>query len=409
MPSNKEQSSSIIEEPIKTVGLMLKQKSDVLPLFVFSVDGKQICRHLGIRRMKWQGSGYPPEGYQRNLESKRVETISRYLDKNRILPNAIVVAFETDTLKFNPLPGLDKGMIQVVEITLLGKLIKENGNNKPCPEDQRIGYVIDGQHRIKGIETSAIGEGTFPIVICAYCGANQTFQLNQFYALNQTVSITQSWLAMLRNLLNIAVGPKEARQQAVSKVREILQNKAESPFEPDKYMKVSKLIKKGNLDITVVERMVDRAVKSTRLKFKWNEVDASEIPDKDIDEIAQNLFVFWKAVQETFPGYWGKKPKDQRLFSAIGLYTLVLFFDRIMADIDVVSADAVAKAKQGLKPFADIRWDDMSGLPSVPKGVYPQSLFTALNLLLQNGTARPYTFKVVEPATKIAFVEQHLK
>ena len=400
-------SSKTITKTIETVGLRIKQSAGETPLFLFSVDAKTICQQVGVKQMTWQGGQYPPEGFQRPLDSKRVVQIAIYLNNNRILPNALVVAFEKGTLTFEAMPGLDKDPIQVGKIILNGKLIQTNGETHLLPEDQRIGYVIDGQHRIKAIEASIVEEGTFPIVISAYCGVDAEFQLSQFYVLNQTVQISPSLLALLRTMLKIVPAPKEARKQAISSVRELLQNKPSSPFEPGVYMKVSKILKHGNIDITVVERMIDHAIQRTSLKHKWNP-DPSQIPDVDFEYIAQSLFVFWKAVQETFPSYWGRRPKEQRLFSAIGLYTFVEFFDHIMTGIDVVSASAIPTVKNRIKPLADLRWDEMLDLPSVPKGLYPDVLFTALNQLLQHGTGRPYQFRVVDPVTKFAFVDQRL-
>lgn len=400
-------SSQIVNKTIETVGLKIRQSASEIPLFLFSADGKTICQQLGVRRMTWHGSQFRPEGFQRALDTRRVTQIAIYLNGNRILPNALVVAFKEGSLTFDALPGLDKDPIQVGRITLHGKLIQANGETRPFPEGERIGYVVDGQHRMKAIEASIVEEGTFPIVISAYCGVDAEFQLSQFYALNQTVPISPSLLALLRNMLKIILSPKEAHKQAISNVRELLQNKSGSPFEPGVYMKVSKILKGGNLDITVVERMIDRAIGRTSLKYKWN-ADPSQIPDADFEYIAQSLFVFWKAVQETFPSYWGKKPKEQRLFSAIGLYTLTGFFDRVMTGIDIVSASAIPTVKDRIKALADLRWDHMLDLPSVPKGLYPDVLFTALNQLLQHGTGRPYQFRVVDPVTKFAFVDQHL-
>jgi len=401
-------SSKTITKTIETVGLRIKQSAAETPLFLFSADAKTICQQVGVKRMTWQGSQYEPEGFQRYLDTGRVTQIAVYLNNNRILPNALVVAFKKDTLTFDAFTGLSNDPIQVGKITLNGKLLQSEGETHPFPEGERIGYVIDGQHRMKAIESSIVEEGTFPIVISAYCGVDTKFQLSQFYALNQTVRISASHLALLRTMLKIFLPPKEAHKQAISNVRELLQNKEGSPFEPGVYMKVSKILKGGNLDVTVVERMIDRAIQGTSLKYKWNPVDASQIPDADFEYIAKKLFVFWKAIQETFQSYWGKKPREQRLFSAIGLYTLIEFFDQVMTGIDVVSASAIPTVKDRIKPLADLRWDEMLDLPSVPKGLYPDVLFTALNQLLQHGTGRPYEFRVVDPVTKLAFVDQHL-
>lgn len=403
--------SKLITSTIETVGLKITQGAGVPPLYVFAIDGKAICSQIGVKRMDWHGGKFKPEGFQRQLDSKRVNEISLYLNNNRILPNALVVAFKDGVLSFSPSPGLDKDPIQVGKIVLQTKFVQDhqdNGGIRPVSEEHRIGYVIDGQHRMKAIEASTIEAGTFPVVLAAFCGVDAVFQLSQFYALNQTIPISASLLALLRNMLNLSLPPKQAHKQAISHVRELLQNKQDSPFEPGRYMKVSKILRGGTIDITVVERMINRAIAATNLKYRWND-DTSQIPDKDFDYIAQSLYVFWRAVQLTFPGYWGKKTKDQRLFCAIGLYTIVGFFNKVMQEIDPLSASAIEEARKRLEPLADLRWDKMENLPSVPKGMYPDALFTGLNKILDHGTARPYHFRVIDPATKYAFVDQTLK
>jgi len=399
--------AKLVTKTIETIGLQVTQGASMPPLFLFSIDGKTICSQLGVKRMVWQGGQFQPEGFQRQLDGKRVTEIALYLNNNRILPNALVVAFKRGTLKFTHFDGLDKGPIQFGKIELFTTLAQDDNGIHPLPEEDRIGYVIDGQHRMKAIEASTIEEGSFPVVISAYHGVDAKFQLSQFYALNQTISISASLLALLRNMLNLALPPKGARKQAVSHVRELLQNKYASPFEPGKYMKVSKILKGGNLDVTVVERMIDRAISRTDLMYKWND-DTSQIPDADFEYIAQSLCVFWKAVQDTFPKYWGQKTKEQRLFCAIGLYTLIGFFNKLMQGVDPLSSSAVGEIKRKLKALADLRWDEMTNLPSVPKGIYPDALFTALNQLLEHGTARPYHFRIIDPATKYPFVDQKL-
>jgi len=345
--------------------------------------------------MKWHGTKFKAEGFQRRLDNIRVNEIAIYLSHNPVLPNALVVAFEKGTLSFDPLPNQEKDKPQWGKIVIIGKLRDVNGKLEPLPEEERIGYVIDGQHRLRGIESSTLAEWSFPVVVCAFCGASSKFQLEQFYALNQTVKISSTHLALLRRELGYELPPKEARKKAISQVCEKLQESPGSPFQPEKH--VGTAIYPGPLSITVVESMIERAIKATNLKFRWKQ-NANEIPDTDLEFIAKSLYIFWKGISEVFAPYWGQKPKDQRLFCAIGLYAMILFFDKVMENIDINSAKAVEEVKVRLKPIEDIPWDKMLAVPATVKTHFrPEHLFDAVNDLWAKNGKRPCTFRIPNP------------
>lgn len=386
-----------VEKLFNTIALEVKQNSQGYHLYLFVVDGKEIAKQVGVRRMEWHKAKFKAEGFQRALDMNRVNEIGVYLSQNPILPNALVVAFEEGTLEFNPLPGQQAdSVVKFGHLTIRGKLIKGDGVLEPLPERERIGYVIDGQHRLKGIESSTLPEGSFPIIVSAFYKVDARFQLSQFYALNQTVQISRSLLALLRRELGYQLPPREASKKAISDVCGILQSKPSSPFEPEKY--VGSPIYKGPLNVTVVEGMVERAIKNTRLKWKWNP-DANLIPESHLQDIAQSLYVYWKGISEVFSEYWGKKPKDQRLFCAIGLYTMIQFYDKVMENIDINSAKAVQEVKARLEPIKDIPWGKLQAIPSTPKSTFrPEHFFYVIRDLWDVNGVRPYTLIIKDPA-----------
>lgn len=399
-------SRKVEDVEIPAVGLKVKQTAEDVELYVLTVDGKTIAQQLGVRRMRWQGEKFAAQGFQRALDLGRVKEIANYLSSNPPhMPNAIVVAFERGAIDFTPLPNQQDLKTQFGTVVIRGKLLRENGNLIPMPENERIGYVIDGQHRLRGIEDSTLQPQGFPIIVAAFHSVSTQFQLTQFYVLNQTVPINPSQLALLRRELAIVQSPKEARKRAVSTVLQYLQEKPNSPFLPEKHVKSA--VYKGQLDITVVERMIERAVRNTDLKFKW-QPNAEDIPDSDLRSIADGLYVFWRAVAETFPNYWGKRPATQRLFTAIGLYTLIQFYDRVMKDVDVNSAGAVKQVKDRLEPISDLPWEKMQGVPSTPKSLWPDLLFQALKQLWEAEGKRPHQFTIVNPETKLPAVDLEL-
>ena len=151
------------EQTLEAIGVRIKQSPVERYLYVFAIDGKTITEQVGVRRMKWHGTKFKAEGFQRRLDNTRVSDIAHYLSSNPILPNALVVAFEKGSLDFEPLPNQEKDEPQWGKIIIRGKLREVNGRLEPLLEDQRIGYVIDGQHRLRGIEQSTLKEGTFPV------------------------------------------------------------------------------------------------------------------------------------------------------------------------------------------------------------------------------------------------------
>ena len=387
----------IVDKVFNTTALEIKQNSQGYHLYVFVADGKEIAKQLGVRKMEWHKGKFKAEGFQRSLDKNRVSEIATYLSKNAILPNALVVAFEEGTLEFAPLPGQEEdSSAKFGHLTVKGKLVNKDAGQEALPENERIGYVLDGQHRLKGIESSTLSEGSFPIIISAFYQVDARFQLGQFYALNQTVRISSALLALIRRELGLQLSAREAYKKAVSVVCEILQNKPGSPFEPEKY--VGTPIYKGPLNITVVESMVERAIKNTSLKWKWNQ-NANLIPVTDLEYIGQALYVYWKGICELFLNDWGKKPKDQRLFCAIGLYTMIQFFDKVMENIDINSAHAVQEVKNKLAPIKDIPWGKMQAIPSTPKSTFrPEHFFDAIKDLWAANGVRPYPMVIRDPS-----------
>lgn len=387
----------IVDKVFNTTALEIKQNSQGYHLYVFVADGKEIAKQLGVRKMEWHKGKFKAEGFQRSLDKNRVSEIATYLSKNAILPNALVVAFEEGTLEFAPLPGQEEdSSAKFGHLTVKGKLVNKDAGQEALPENERIGYVLDGQHRLKGIESSTLSEGSFPIIISAFYQVDARFQLGQFYALNQTVRISSALLALIRRELGLQLSAREAYKKAVSVVCEILQNKPGSPFEPEKY--VGTPIYKGPLNITVVESMVERAIKNTSLKWKWNQ-NANLIPVTDLEYIGQALYVYWKGISELFLNDWGKKPKDQRLFCAIGLYTMIQFFDKVMENIDINSAHAVQEVKNKLAPIKDIPWGKMQAIPSTPKSTFrPEHFFDAIKDLWAANGVRPYPMVIRDPS-----------
>lgn len=201
---------------------------------------------------------------------------------------------------------------------------------------------------------------------------------------------------MLRRELGYVPPPKEAYKKAISEICGRLQDFPDSPFQPEKHVKTT--IYKGPLSITVVENMIGRAIRlSPNLRSLWKQ-NANEIPESDKEHIAKSLCIFWKGISQVFSKYWGQRPKDQRLFCALGLYALIMFFDKVMENIDINSPKAVDEVKSKLAPIKDIPWDKMLTVPATVKTHFrPEHLFDAVNELWGENGKRPCKFRIPNP------------
>ena len=386
------------EKDVKAVGLKIQQSALNIEFYVFAIDGKTIASQLGVRRMRWHEKQFKTEGFQRSLDMIRVSEIAQYLSDNPpILPNSIIVAFEPDTIAFEPLPDQVDPKVQWGVLTVHTKYQETPAGLSPMPEADRIGYVIDGQHRLKGIERSTIPTGQFPILVAGFHKVSTRFQLQQFYALNQTVPINPSQIALLRTELGIKQTGKKAHEQQVSAVRRMLELKPDSPFMPGVF--TGSTVYKGPIDVTIVERMIDRAVRVTTLQQHWR-LDANEIPTLELEYVAQALYVYWMAVKAVWPQFWGKPPRKQRLFSAIGLQAMIQLFDRAMQGLDINSAGAVEAATKRLQVIADVPWAKMDLLSSSPKTIHLNCLIDALKDLWDKQGQRPCRFTINIPTDK---------
>jgi len=92
------------------------------------------------------------EGYQRTLNAVRVRRIARYIDGGHVIPTSVLISF-------------DKGRYDEVKRVLA------------VPENAKVGWVIDGQHRLAG-SREAVRDITVPVV--AFVGLSENEQIEFF-------------------------------------------------------------------------------------------------------------------------------------------------------------------------------------------------------------------------------------
>src|SRR5437867_7140343 len=140
-------------------------------LFAFAVDGKLVQEFAAVSRVK-RGEEGDVLGYQRPEVRSHIAEIRRYLESpSTMIPNAIVVAFES-RVRFEELDSTrpDHG-------TLIVPLSSED-------DPDRAAWVVDGQQRLAAIREATVPR--FPVCIIGFIARDDQEQREQFMLVNSS-------------------------------------------------------------------------------------------------------------------------------------------------------------------------------------------------------------------------------
>src|SRR5688572_10787713 len=112
-------------------------------LYSFAIDGKLIPSFTTISRVRRQDGG-KLEGYQRPEVLSHIAEIKNYLETSSpMIPNAIVVAFDS-RVRFEP-----SEQDSTTSYSRTGELIIPI--DPELPDERQPGFVVDGQQRLAAI------------------------------------------------------------------------------------------------------------------------------------------------------------------------------------------------------------------------------------------------------------------
>lgn len=134
--------------------LPLKQGNH--PFFLFSMPASTLWRLTQINRR----SEDKDEGYQRALSPARVRNIAKYVQSGGMLAGCIVVSFDAGSF--------DK-----------------NKNRLRLPDQDDIGWVIDGQHRLAGAHEASTKGTELILPVIGFLGLSLEKQIELFITINK--------------------------------------------------------------------------------------------------------------------------------------------------------------------------------------------------------------------------------
>ena len=320
------------------------------PLYSFGIDGKKLLDIAQISRIG-RNEEAKITGYQRPEVISHIKEIRAYLEtESAILPNAIVVAFDT-SVTFEPLKYADANKtIRHGIITV--PINTSEGVEKP-------GWIVDGQQRSAAIRDADINE--FPVFVTAFITDSIAEQKEQFILVNSTKPLPQGLIFELLPDTEIRLSSKlEKRklptlllQRLNSEATSVLHGAIQTPTNPSGFIKDNSFL-----------RMIENSLNDGALyRFR-----TFKDPEHSILKCLQLLKIYWTAVSKVFPGAWGLKPNQSRLTHGVGILSLGYLMDSISdkyRSIEIPPEEVFASELTEIKPFCawtEGYWDFGNGI-----------------------------------------------
>ena len=282
-------------------------------------------------------------GVQRVLDPTRVKEISQYVNTiDASFPSSVIIALEEDYVQFDETSG--KMIVSNVRL----------GEDTPSIALGKVGRVLDGQHRIAGLEDY---EGEFDLSVTLFLGADISDQAHIFATVNiEQTKVNKSLVYDLFELARARSPQKTSHNIVVA-----LDRDPDSPF----YKRIKRLgiategrifepvtqstLVEGLLDYLSVDPAKDR---DTLLRGNLPaKVDADELYKRPLQhlfvdgedmKIIQLIYNYFTAVRMRWPEAWDSRGKGDMLNRTNGVRALLRFFrhayTQVAAPGDMVSS-----------------------------------------------------------------------
>ena len=285
---------------IKISGLKFKHRNIEVLLTYMSVEKIRSIFYV-FRRSKDD-----PEALQRKLVKRKVDDIKKSLEKKNVyFPNSIVVNIEIKENK----------KIQLKDDYFEFQYIYEENENTESDDIEerkgRIGYIIDGQHRIEGLRTEP--NLKLPVLIFLQLDRNNSFKT--FADINEKQEKVSK--VLLNNIRWEIKDFLDDLQPTTYSIVLNLNSNQESPL----YDK-----------IRLYEEETGKWINEPALsKFVKKAIDEnSPIHNEDIDKQTKHIINYLNAWKELYPTQWNEEfRQDFILTKSMGLNIMFRIFPRI--------------------------------------------------------------------------------
>jgi len=293
----------------------------------------------------------PELGYQRAPEPRRAKKFGEYISQGETSPTSILLSIRDEDTETNA------EVIEFPSETKDGIVIRDSDHVKVSIDPKCLVYVVDGQHRLTGIENCDVyGKlANFAIPFTLLWGNDKYQEANQFVIINKTQKIVRTDLAerfvalesKRRGLTNVSNDPNQSIFKnaewigsaldildSLTKKSKLWSNRVKLPNEPKGETTVSQKSFTDSLEILLTDSLNGK---------------------KECD-IVDILETFWEAIKENCPQPFDitgqYSAKDYALQQTIGVMSMHRVLNRLYKNlwkvikpkhfVELLNADEVA-------------------------------------------------------------------
>lgn len=257
-------------------------------------------------------------GIQRELSNNRVKEISKYVNLiDATFPSSVILHINEEDVKFD-----------------------EKTNTMYLPFRDNVAKVLDGQHRIAGLENFEGGSNDFDVNVTIFIEMELEDQAIVFATINKTqTKVNKSLVADL-----FAFAKYRSPQKTCHNIVRALNQKEGSPFK-DK-IKILGTADDGEKETitqaTFSEKLIDylskdpmddrNTYKKGKVPEKFSGIELEKRPLRNIfieerdADIAKIIWEYFDAVQEKWPNAWTLVQREMILNKSTGFLALMRFF-----------------------------------------------------------------------------------
>jgi DGQHR domain-containing protein len=294
-------------------------------IYSFGVDGKMLHRIASVSRIGREDDA-SIRGYQRPEVLAHILAIRSYIEsESPMIPNGIVVAFDS-RVRFEPMLLGDSGA------TRSGSLVI------PLDEDDRPGWIVDGQQRAAAIRDARID--SFPIFVNAFITEEVAEQRAQFILVNSTKPLPKGLIHELLPSTDAPLPLALHKKRLPALILERLNHDDDSPLRGRIRTPTSAVLATNDAPpATIKDNSILKMLENSLSDGVLYSYRFGPEGHPDIEGMLRLLKRYWSAVASVFSDAWDKKPRESRLTHGLGIVSLGYVMDAIAAEFDEVEPE----------------------------------------------------------------------
>ncbi len=218
------------------------------------------------------------------------------------------------------------------------------------PEEERPGWIVDGQQRIAAIRDASIEH--FPVCVVAFITDDDQEQREQFILVNSTKPLPKGLIYELLPTTKAKLPSLLQHRRFPAHLLDRLNHDETPRFDG---MIRTPTVVEGLIKDNSVLKMLENSL-SDGVLYRFRDAKNG---GGDTEAMLGVLHAFWRAVAEVFGEAWGLPPRRSRLMHGAGIVSIGFVMDAIADRYRQAGVPTVEQFRQDLEPLRDVcRWTD---------------------------------------------------